>query len=66
MPKQAKSYAPRIQFSTWERHRCRIKTLFVDQNETLSQVMESMKSYGLHATSVPDPHSAVHNYANVF
>ena len=59
MPKQAKFYAPRIHPSTWEQHRCRIKTLFVDQNETLSQVVESMKNDGLHATSVPDYHSAI-------
>ncbi|KAI4958948.1 hypothetical protein J4E86_002668 [Alternaria arbusti] len=50
MPKDAKSYAPRISPSTWEQHRCRIKMLFVDQGKALSKVAETMKTYGLHAS----------------
>jgi len=49
MPKDAKVYAPRIPPRTWKQHKCRIKTLFVDQNKTLSKVAEMMKLYGLHA-----------------
>jgi CBS domain-containing protein len=52
MPKQTKSNAPRISPETWERHKHRIKTLFIDDDETLSNVMEIMKSDGLHARLV--------------